>query len=258
MVMAEEFIKMAKKYRFQGVERVIWTAMPGQLQKALDPTNQLELNFKDNPSDLVVKFRRVPYGANKFLGLSAKSTTGRNKAGIGFKNPGIGSIEKDLHINFDLILKKGVENIRKKFRLSEVASTRRLEIIKNAKVKRAVDEVGDDVLEEIRDKLYDKLHSMRDQQLRIYLIKAWLNASELYPAYFRVTGSGKHEPFSATVEDPRDNNKLEALNTERIKVSKGARHSITVSAGNTKLFNIRAKFDKQKLAGSVVFSADPL
>jgi hypothetical protein len=256
--MAKAFLKEAKRYGFSTVKEVIWTALPGILQKTVDPKNKIGISPKGNPSDLVIRFGTHPHGSSTFLGLSAKSTTGRNKAGIGFKNPGMGKIEKDLGIDLKSILDKGVEEIRKEYGLSANASQRKLEIRRNVRRKKKVDEFGDEILEKIRDKLYNKMKSMRSDDVRIYLLKEWLDAEELYPAYFKVTGAGNKPPFTAKVEDPRDNDKLEAINTEGINLKKVGQHSIQILAGSTKLFNIRAKFDKQKMAGSVVFSADPL
>lgn len=256
--MADVFIAKASDYGFKSVVTVYWTARPGQVSKIVDPQNQLDMRFNQNPSDLIVKFRDVPYSAGQYLGLSAKSTTGRKGALIGFKNPGLGSIERDLHVDLRAIVEKGVEKLRKEYRLSEVATRRRMEITTKPRVKKYADRVGDDVLEEIRDRVFSKMSHMQPKNLRIYLIKEWLDADELYPPYFKVTGSGNQAPYRANIEDPRNNEKLEAINTQKLNLKKAERHSIQVLAGKVKLFNIRAKFDKQKLAGSVVFSADPL
>ena len=67
-------------------------------------------NQKKNPTDVLVEFRK-----GGFLGLSAKSTSGRSD--IGFKNPGVGTVEKDLSIALSDINNQAIKLVIKDFDL---------------------------------------------------------------------------------------------------------------------------------------------
>jgi hypothetical protein len=98
-VMAQEFLKWAKANGYSGkVKNVWWTARPGSMSSAVGE----EVDQKKNPTDILVKFTSGPH--NGFLGLSAKAT--KTKGDIGFKNPGVGTVDKSLQIDLAGIYKK--------------------------------------------------------------------------------------------------------------------------------------------------------
>jgi len=89
VAMADEFKKWAKSHGYSTmVKQVWWTARPGSMSSAVGR----QVDQKKNPTDILVKFTNGP--ADGFLGLSAKATQG--KGDIGFKNPGIGTIDRAL------------------------------------------------------------------------------------------------------------------------------------------------------------------
>ena len=68
-VMAQQFHAWAGRNGYSGVQGVYWTARPGFSFRAV---TGYDVNQSKNPTDVLVMF-----AGNKFLGLSAKSTSGR-------------------------------------------------------------------------------------------------------------------------------------------------------------------------------------
>ena len=129
-VMANNFLKWASKHGYEGVKKVYWTARPGFSFKAV---TGVDVNQKKNPTDVLVEFKR-----GGFLGLSAKSTSG--SADIGFKNPGVGTVEKDLSIALSDINKEAIQLVIKDFDLPS-ASARKSAIRKNKPVQKVTEKL---------------------------------------------------------------------------------------------------------------------
>lgn len=90
--MAKAFLNWAKVNGYSGrVKEVWWTARPGSMSAAVGT----EVDQRKNPTDVLILFDKGP--ANGFLGLSAKAT--QTKGDIGFKNPGLGTIDKNLGLS---------------------------------------------------------------------------------------------------------------------------------------------------------------
>lgn len=251
-IMASEFIKWAKKKRYSGkVSKVWWTARPGILSAAVGR----EVDSRKNPTDILVKFTSGPAGG--FLGLSAKSTSGAGD--IGFKNPGIGTVEAALNLSLNQILTEAVGSIVRRFKLPENTKQRKDAIRKSPKIQEKTQQIGSEVLSKIRDAMFVKLKGMSNANLRDYILTNWLDASnDLYPPYVKVTGMGtKSGSITAKVDDPLKNDKLSAIMKDTIKLEKVGNESIGISAGSKKIMKMRAKFESEKLASSVKFSGDP-
>ena len=223
--MAREFLSWAKGRGYTGVRKVYWTARPGFSFKSVTGT---DVDQKKNPTDVLVEFTK-----GGFLGLSAKSTSG--KGDIGFKNPGVGTVEKDLGIKLSPINKEK-KNIIESFKLPAAASSRKGAIRKDKAVQKLTDAMGSEVLRECRDVMLKKLNTMPASKRKDYIIKSWIDASkDLFPPYVKVTGKGKNAPYSADVEDPLNNPKLKAILSDRISFeSVGKNDSIGVKAGSKK------------------------
>lgn len=248
IIMVEEFLKWAKQNGYSGVQDTYWTARPGFSFKAVVG---VDVNQRKNPTDILVKFR-----TGGFLGLSAKSTSG--KGDIGFKNPGVGTVDSDLSLKLNDINKKAQEGIIKSFKLPSSASARKAAIRANKALQKQTDALGTKVLSECRDVLLKKLNTLKADQRRDYIIKSWIDASEeLYPPYVKVTGRGTKAPYSASVEDPLNNPKLKAIMTEPIKFEGVGNDSVGVKAGSKKILKMRFKFESEKLASSLKMSGDP-
>jgi hypothetical protein len=248
--MADEFIVWAKANGYSGkVAQVWWTARPGILAKA----SNSDADSKKNPTDILVKFTGGP--ANGFLGLSAKAT--KTKGDIGFKNPGVGTVDRSLGIGLGAEYKNQEAQLIKKFNLPSSADARKKEIRANAAIKQRTETIGQQVLAAMRDELFVRLSKMKNQELLSYLLKDWMDAEVMYPPYVKVTGQGNKPPYKAVVLDPTKNEKLEALAKYEIKLEKTGNESIGVSAGGKKIMKMRFKFESEKMASSVKMSGDP-
>ena len=248
IVMVEEFLKWAKQNGYSGIQNTYWTARPGFSFKAVVG---VEVNQRKNPTDVLVKFR-----TGGFLGLSAKSTSG--KGDIGFKNPGVGTVDTDLKLKLNDINKKAQEDIVKSFKLPTSASARKAAIRANKALQKQTDSLGAQVLSECRDTLLKKLNTLSQPQRKDYIMKSWIDASdELYPPYVKVTGRGTKAPYSASVEDPLNNPKLKAIMEDRITFEGVGNDSVGVKAGSKKILKMRFKYESEKLASSLKMSGDP-
>ncbi len=107
-VMVIEFKKWASNNGYSNLDQTWWTSRPGDLSKA---TGQ-DIDSAKNPTDVLVKFSCGP--SNGFLGVSLKSTKGDKD--IGFKNPGVGTIDKELGLKLgqknNLVLKETIVDLK--------------------------------------------------------------------------------------------------------------------------------------------------
>lgn len=249
-VMSEEFLKWAKSNGYSGnVKGVWWTARPGELAKA----SNSDADSRKNPTDILVKFSSGP--ADGFLGLSAKAT--KTNGEIGFKNPGLGTVDKSLNINLQQEYKNQEAQLIKKYNLPQSSQTRKQYIRDNSAIKVQTEAIGVQILAAMRDSLFLRLNKMKNGELLKYLLQDWMDADLLYPPYVKVTGQGNKPPYKAIVMDPTNNPKLEALRKYDIKLEKVGNESIGVSAGSKKIMKMRFKFESEKMASSVKMSGDP-
>lgn len=248
--MAEEFLVWAKKNGYKTpIKDVWWTARPGSMASAVgQPVDQ-----RKNPTDVLVKFSSGP--ANGFLGLSAKATKGSGD--IGFKNPGLGTVDRNLGLKLGDEYAHQLEQTIRKFGLPESAQTRKTFIRSNAGIKVHTEKIGVQILSAMRDEMLVRLKKFNQKDLMKYLLSDWMDAEILYPPYVKVTGQGSKAPYKAVVMDPTDNEKLKALSSYEIKLEKVGNESIGVSAGTKKIMKIRFKFESEKMASSVKLSGDP-
>lgn len=249
-VMAEEFLKWAKANKYSNtVKGVWWTARPGSMSSAFgSPVDQ-----KKNPTDILVQFTSGPI--NGFLGLSAKATKGSGD--IGFKNPGLGTVDRNLGLKLaDEYANQSKQTIAK-FALPEAAQARKEYIRKNPGIKKHTEEIGSGILSAMRDEMLVRLNKFNQKDLMKYLLTDWMDADIVSPPYVKVTGQGNKQPYKAVVMDPTDNEKLNALSKYTITLEKVGNESIGVKAGVKKIMKIRFKFESEKMASSVKLSGDP-
>jgi hypothetical protein len=249
--MAKESIRWAKANGYSGnVSKVWWTARPGSMSEAVGR----EVDQRKNPTDILIKFTKGP--ANGFLGVSAKSTGG--KTDIGFKNPGVGTVETALGIKLKDIDDKAVKDAIKKFKLPSGSSERKAKIRANPGIKKVTEATGAEVLSDIREVFFKKLKSMDNKKLMNYILTYWIDSdSELYPPYIKATGMGKAEPYTAKIDDPLKNEKLDYITTKKLEVVKVGNDSVGIKAGGKQILKMRAKYESEKLASSLKFSGDP-
>lgn len=251
-VMAKDFIKWAKNSGYSGrITNVWWTARPNSMSQAVGrPVDQ-----RKNPTDVLVKFAKGPKGTNGFLGLSAKATKG--KSDIGFKNPGIGTVDKSLGTKFGELHKKELEKTIKQLSLPASAKPRKQYIRENAGIKTLTNQTGLDLMKKMRDQMLSTLKKMNQEKLYQYILDDWMDAEVLYPPYVKVTGMGNKEPYTSMVMDPLDNPKLKALAENKISLVKVGNESIGVQAGTKKIMKMRFKFESEKMASSLKMSGEP-
>jgi hypothetical protein len=249
-VMAKAFKDWAKKNGYSGtVKTVWWTARPGSMQAAVGrPVDQSK-----NPTDILIKFTSGPNDG--FLGLSAKAT--KTKGDIGFKNPGVGTVDTSLKLNLAAEYKKVLETTIKKFKLPESTSERKTYIRANAGIKQKTEEIGSKLLSSLRDILLARMLKMKQPELIKYLSTDWMDSDLMYPPYIKVTGQGNKPPYAASVMDPTENEKLSALQKYKVTLEKVGNDSIGVRAGAKKIMKIRFKFESEKMASSMKLSGDP-
>jgi hypothetical protein len=247
-IQAKEVLAWAKKRGYKGtVKKIWWTARPGVLGKAVGR----DVDSSKNPTDVLIQFT-----SGQFLGVSAKAT--KTKGDIGFKNPGVGTIDKSLNIKLKDCLDKEEAVIVEKYALPDAKSKRKKYIRDNKKLQEKTQEAGSKILNKIRDKFYDKLKTLPQQKLKDYILSDWMDANdELYPPYIKVTGMGNKKPYTAKVEDPLDNPKLTALNNGRLTLEKIGNDSVGLKANGKKILKMRAKYESEKIASSLKFSGDP-
>ncbi len=241
--MAKEVLSWSKDNGYSGkVKRVWWTARPGILAKAVGKT----VDSRKNPTDILVQF-----SDDKFLGLSAKST--KTQGDIGFKNPGLGTIEKAVG-KMPNFAQDAVDTLMKNYpNLSTAASKRKAEIRADDGIGKASEYLGTAVLNKIRDDLFKKLNGMREKDLVDYIINDWMDATAVYPRYIKITGMR----VGAKVEDPLSNSKLSKLMLGNIKLVKVGNDSVGIMADGNRIMKMRAKYESQKLASTIKFSGDP-
>ena len=249
-VMAEEFIKWAKANGYKmPIKGVWWTARPNSMAQAVGyPVDQ-----RKNPTDVLVKFSGGP--ADGFLGLSAKATQGSGD--IGFKNPGIGTVDRSLNLGLGQEYDNQLKQTIKKFALPEAAAARKAYIRSNPGMKKQTEAIGVQILSAMRDDLLVRLNKFKQPELIKYLLSDWMDAEILKPPYIKVTGQGNKEPYKAVAMDPTKNEKLDALAKYKITLEKVGNESIGVKAGEKKIMKIRFKFESEKMASSVKLSGDP-
>jgi len=247
-VMAKEFLKYAKEKNYSNITNVYWTARPGSMTKLTG----VEVDQTKNPTDTLIKFSSGP--SDGWLGLSAKSTKGRGE--IGFKNPGVGTIDRVLNISIAKFYNDELEKIISKLVLPKRATERKKYIRDNPEIKKQTEVLGSKLLSKMRDILLKKLQSMNNKDLFDYFMEDWLNANIMYPPYVKITGKGTKPPYTATVMEPTKNEKNDALATLDFKLEIVGNESIGVRAKGKKIFKMRFKFESEKLASSVKMSGE--
>ena len=248
-VMADEFLKYAKGKGYKlPVIGVYWTARPNIMTKLVG----VEVDQRKNPTDTLIRFKGGP--SDGWLGLSAKSTKGSGE--IGFKNPGVGTIDTALKTKIGATYKEQLAQAVATLGLPETDSKRKPFIRANPNIKKQTEQLGIQMLAAMRDDLFTRMNKMKPKELLDYIMSDWMNADVLYPPYVKITGQGNKPPYSASVMDPTKNEKLEALSTLDFKLEKVGNESIGLMAHKKKIMKIRFKFESEKLASSVKLSGE--
>lgn len=252
-IMAKKFVEWAKANGYSGVvKKVWWTARPGSLGAAVGQ----KVDQKKNPTDILVLFTSGP--AEGFLGLSAKATK-KVSGDIGFKNPGLGTMESALGLDLKSIVQQHTRNFIVQNNLPSLSNDKLKAFIRSdPELKKKADEAGSVLLSVLRDRIYAKLYTLNPDSAKEHILKYWLDAEVTFPPYVKVTGNGnKLGSTSAKVTNPIDNPKMTAIMNNKIDFDSNGNESIMVWAGEEKIVRIRLKYDSQKMAGSIKLSGDP-
>lgn len=248
--MADAFSGWCKKNGYNSpIRKVWWTARPNILAKAVSK-NDIKASV-GNPTDVLVEFMD-----GRFLGISAKSTKAKKARDIGFKNPGIGSIERELKIKLNPIVEKYNKQLQDLYpNLSKTLRTRKQEIRAEKETKIKADELGSLALAEIATTLLQNLQRIGQESLRSHLLKTWLNSDTgTYPPYIKMTVSGEQ----VKIDNPLKSDTFANLHSGKIDLRIVGNEAIGVYVNKKPILKMRAKFESQKLASAVKFSGDPL
>jgi len=252
------FVQFLSNKNMGTPEESWWTARAGF---SFNSVLGFSVDQTRNPTDVLVKTSK-----GIFYGISAKST----KAGkTGFKNPGMGTIEKALMVGG-----------RKPF--TEIV-TRYLNLVKNGPLNNITPSIADTdtardtyfknnkswyestiipayaypCYEELRDYLYNHLvNNMDPWEHQVFLGYDFLSEDEetMKLPYVKITGSGKNGNYTTKFFDPIAESKMQkiiAYGATFEKKNTTAQNSIQVKANNEDLFQIRWKFGGRAFASSM-------
>lgn len=244
--MASESLSWAAKNGYKGgVKKIYWTARKGSLQNAVGKAGQVD---RGNPTDVLIEF-----SSGQFLGISAKTTL--KNADIGFKNPGLGTIEKSLGISDLTKMKADYEaKFIKKYKLPESATARKKAIRADPKLIEPANKGRSELMNKIRDAFLVQLNKLSQTEARRHLLDQWMDASSaVFPSYIKVTG----KKDSTSIENPLENSKLASINKGPIKFSAQQNEAVGVTAAGKQIMLMRLKYESQAMASSMKFSGDP-
>lgn len=248
-LMAQQTLLWAKQNGYAGaVRKVWWTARIEQIKTSLEkPIQNRYVDFihEKNPSDIVIQF-----SDGKFLGVSAK--TFKDFGSVSFLNAGVKTIEKDLKISIQEQIKEIEKKTINDLSLPQTAKERKQFIRNNEEIQNQTKVLGTGVMSVVRDKLYEKLKTLNQNEAKEYILKKWLRSDEnLFPPYVRVICIGSCEPFEMRIQDPIKNEKINALTNDTITFEKLYDVSIGIKANDMKIFKIRVKYTSECFASSV-------
>jgi hypothetical protein len=226
---------------------------------------------KNNPTDVLVKFRSSTRYADPYLGLSAKSLLKTLTQEAPVKNPGMGKIEDFIGQPgvFQKLLEEGVAAAHK-----ETSIPYDGKYLNKQKIKKLIEDKDPEfsiarekytkqILGGCRDILKEAFTSMGDIDIKMYILDELLDTDKL-PKYVKVTGRSDKSitTVQATVDDPLGNAKFEALvrknkplKYENLGGDDG--YTIGIKAGEKQIVQIRFKFSGTQLATGLKMSVAP-
>ena len=278
-VMAEKFLEWAGKNGYRGVDKVYWTAKSSFNYRSLPGryTSTYVEESKNNPTDILVKFRSSTKYDDPYLGLSAKSLLKTLTQEAPVKNPGMGKIESFIGQPgaFQKLLEEGVAAAHKDSGVPYSGKYLNKDEIKRLQKPFPKNPKGDpdwlivsqkytkQILGGCRDLLKEAFTSMGDTDIKMYILDELLDTDKL-PKYVKVTGRSDKNltVVQATVDDPLGNAKFDALvrknkplKYENLGGDDG--YTIGVKAGDKQIVQIRFKFSSTQLASGLKMSVAP-
>ena len=270
-VMAEKFLEWAGKNGYRGVDKVYWTAKASFNYRSLPGkyTSTYVEESKNNPTDVLVKFRSSTKYDDPYLGLSAKSLLKTLTQEAPVKNPGMGKIEDFIGQPgvFQKLLEEGVSAAHKESGIpysNKYLNKDKVKALKDDPEFKVINEkYTKQILGGCRDILKDAFTRMGDIDIKMYILDELLDTDKL-PKYVKVTGRSDKtlSVVQATVDDPLGNAKFDALvrknkplKYENLGGKDG--YTIGVKAGEKQIVQIRFKFSGTQLATGLKMSVAP-
>lgn len=270
-VMAEKFLEWAGKNGYRGVDKVYWTAKSSFNYRSLPGryTSTYVEESKNNPTDILVKFRSSTKYDDPYLGLSAKSLLKTLTQEAPVKNPGMGKIEDFIGQPgvFQKLLEEGVSAAHKESGIpysNKYLNKDKVKALKDDPEFKVINEkYTKQILGGCRDILMEAFTRMGDIDIKMYILDELLDTDKL-PKYVKVTGRSDKtlSVVQATVDDPLGNAKFDALvrknkplKYENLGGKDG--YTIGVKAGEKQIVQIRFKFSSTQLASGLKMSVAP-
>ena len=270
-VMAEKFLEWAGKNGYRGVDKVYWTAKSSFNYRSLPGryTSTYVEESKNNPTDILVKFRSSTKYDDPYLGLSAKSLLKTLTQEAPVKNPGMGKIEDLIGQPgvFQKLLEEGVSAAHKESGIpysNKYLNKDKVKALKDDPEFKVINEkYTKQILGGCRDILMEAFTRMGDIDIKMYILDELLDTDKL-PKYVKVTGRSDKtlSVVQATVDDPLGNAKFDALvrknkplKYENLGGKDG--YTIGVKAGEKQIVQIRFKFSGTQLATGLKMSVAP-
>lgn len=245
-IMAQITLNWMKKNGYDG--KIVRKWWPKQDSAMITKAVGYTVDLDKNPLDILVKT-----DSGKFLGLSAKS--GKGTGNIPFKNPGLGSIERDLELKLKKHYKEAESQMLKKFPNLPKCNAKRKKWFKENKefyeknIQKS--KFVKYVFENIRNDMYDKLKTLSNEKIWEYIKNSWMDAGYSEPSYIIVTGRGTNGKYSAEIIDDRMK-----LDIKNIRMEKEGWDKIRIFTKESKLLDMRVKFESTQMATSIKFSGE--
>ena len=242
--MASEMIKWLKKSDFKGpISKIYWVARKG----AIKHITRGEETSSSNPTDVLLVLADGSY-----LGISAKSTKRNVKPP--FKNPSMGSIEKEFHIDLKTIRKEARDQAIKDFDLPQTIPAINKKLKGKKRVPKQLDKIGDQVLSDVRDVIFREMSKFSEKELKSHIMNFWFRSDTNIP-YVIATGFAT-SPTQARATVETQNKLVDVLFTSPVEMAKAGTNSIVVKSKGRPVFAIRVKFRDKKLFSPMKMSGE--
>lgn len=228
----------------KSVEKAWWINKRGDLSRVIGR----QINENINRTKVLLQFNSGP--ADGYLGLTSEATGGN--ANIGLKNPNIEDIEKALGLDLYAIVKQSEGEFADRYGLSQIFAKRKVQIQTNPLIKEYAVKKGDEVIQQLKNAVLEKLNSMSNIELRDFLLQTWLEAADqIYPPFIKAVGLGVKPPFTARLESALFNPKLKGVIGSQISVVSFGRNYIGIKAADKQILRLEIKYKTQKMASPI-------
>jgi hypothetical protein len=248
--MAQEFLKWCYKNKYSGSIKGIF--LVSNLSEIHQVIGQRVSNT-ENPTKVLVQFTAGP--ANGFIGISTRYSASKKKDFI-FNDQSLSGLDKILKLDLEKCATKLTKEAIKKLALPESVEKRKQYLKLNPGIRKQAIEVGNKILNELRDELFECYSRMKSDKLLAHIIEEWLSTDIAYPPYVNVIAKGEESPFEVTVHEPSMNLKAEAISKYGINLSLLKDDCICVEAGKTYIMSICFQYKGESLSSPIILFAE--